>query len=115
MVCGPKLPCNLLTTLKSTRLIGSGTERDLRLISLVLSMEYYMLLVVGTVLRNGVFFLPWLIFYSIVICLEFLLFVSRSCSDGIIIRKQSAVLAIFVVYNWLAIFCAFLHINGGHC
>lgn len=127
---GSVLPNSLWRArIQSGKIISPEGERDLKLISLVFSFEYYSLLVLAVLMvsfkevlatryaaflfqRSPVLFMPWLLLYTFIIMIEFVNFFVRLFLMGINFSKHNLILSIFIVYNWLAIFCAFIRMLG---
>ncbi|ENN73950.1 hypothetical protein D910_11462 [Dendroctonus ponderosae] len=106
--CGPVLPGYLWRErLKSGKIIAPEAERDCKLISLVLSVEYYCFLLVGLLTNNPIFYMPFLALYALIISLEFIVFVSRAFVDGLDFQKKTLIMTIFMMYNWSAVACTF--------
>lgn len=127
--CGPVLPGYLWRErLKTGKLVTPEAERDCKLICLVLSSEYYLFLLVGlsTVNKifgllhdgselmmiilfqnNPIFFLPFLVLYATIIFLESLIFFIRAFVEGIDFKKCGLIMSLFMIYNWLSVFCTF--------
>lgn len=126
--CGPVLPGYLWRErLKTGKLVTPEAERDCKLICLVLSSEYYLFLLVGlsTVDKifgllhdsselmiilfqnNPIFFLPFLVLYATIIFLESLIFFIRAFVEGIDFKKCGLIMSLFMIYNWLSVFCTF--------
>lgn len=126
---GSVLPCALKRArVMPGRVVSPECERDLKLICLVLSLEYYSMLVVGAFYvrelnenlttkstnclfqHNPSLYLPWLFLYSIIIFVEFFIFMSNIFKEGLVIRKSAILMTTLIIFNWLSIFCAFLRI-----
>ncbi|KAJ8922947.1 hypothetical protein NQ315_001493 [Exocentrus adspersus] len=106
--CGPVLPGFLWRErLKTGKLVTPEAERDCKLICLVLSSEYYLFLLVGLSTNNPIFFLPFLVLYAAIIFLETLIFFIRAFVEGIDLKKCGLIMSLFMIYNWLAVFCTF--------
>lgn len=112
--------------MKSGKIITPEAERDFKLISLVLSMEYYFFLLIGlltvsaptrnhlTILNkavnfqnNSIFYMPFLGLYALIISLEFVVFLTRMFIDGLNLRKRALLMTIFMMYNWSSVACTF--------
>ncbi|KAK9716759.1 hypothetical protein QE152_g24555 [Popillia japonica] len=75
---GPILPCGLWRErIQPGRVISPESERDLKLVGLVFSVEYYGLLIYGIATKNPLYLLPILCFYAIIIVIEFFVFVLK--------------------------------------
>ncbi|CAH0563472.1 unnamed protein product [Brassicogethes aeneus] len=108
--CGPTLPGYLWKTKsKPGKLISPETERDFKLICLVWSFEYYASLLVGLFTNNPIFFLPFLLLYALIVFLEFMIYCMRVFTDGINFSKTSLIMSMFMIYNWMTVFCTFIH------
>ncbi|XP_018575354.1 uncharacterized protein LOC108914119 [Anoplophora glabripennis] len=106
--CGPVLPGYLWRErLKAGKLVTPEAERDCKLVCLVLSSEYYLFLLVGLSTNNPIFFLPFLMLYAVIIFLELLIFFIRAFVEGIDFKKCGLIMSLFMVYNWLSVFCTF--------
>ncbi|KAF2898187.1 hypothetical protein ILUMI_07991 [Ignelater luminosus] len=106
--CGSVLPYSLLRPrIKAGKIVTAECERDLKLISLVLSLEYYFFLIVGSLTENPTLFIPWLILYAFIITTEFIVFLCRLFVEGYKVSKHGLLLSMFIIYNWLTIFCIF--------
>ncbi|KAB0793301.1 hypothetical protein PPYR_12921 [Photinus pyralis] len=88
-------------------------ERDCKLINLVLSFQSYALLVAGSTMRNPYLFLPWLALYALVIAGDMTVVTIQLFKEGIDFEKRFLISSIVLIYNWLAIFCMFVHMNVG--
>ncbi|CAG9862271.1 unnamed protein product [Phyllotreta striolata] len=112
--CGPTLPGFLWRErLKNCSLVAPEVERDFKLICLVLSAEYYMFLLTGLATGNPIFFLPFLCLYAGIILMESSIFLMRAFLEGLDFNKSSLVMSMFMVYNWLSVFCTFCrHMTG---
>ncbi|XP_023015607.1 uncharacterized protein [Leptinotarsa decemlineata] len=112
--CGPVLPGFLWRErLKSGTFITPEAERDAKLICLVLSAEYYFFLLVGLLTGNPIFFLPFLLLYSVIILLEAFIFVIKAFVEGIDFKKYGLVMSMFMIYNWMSVFCVFCRMVTG--
>ncbi|XP_050308444.1 uncharacterized protein LOC126744899 [Anthonomus grandis grandis] len=107
--CGPILPGYLYRerTTKHGKVISPEAERDCKLISLVLSAEYYFFLLTGIATNNPIFFMPFIGLYAVIITLEFIVFVTRTFVDGFNIQKKALFMTLFMMYNWAAVACTF--------
>ncbi|KAJ8934021.1 hypothetical protein NQ314_013657 [Rhamnusium bicolor] len=112
--CGPVLPGYLWRErLKTGKLVTPEAERDCKLICLVLSSEYYLFLLTGLSTNNPIFFLPFLILYAVIIFLEFLIFFIRAFVEGVDFKKCGLIMSMFMIYNWLSVFCTFSRLMTG--
>ncbi|KAJ8956685.1 hypothetical protein NQ318_014040 [Aromia moschata] len=112
--CGPVLPGYLVRErLKTGKLISPEAERDCKLICLVLSAEYYLFLLIGLSTKNPIFFLPFLILYAVIISLEAIIFFIRAIMEGMEYKKTGLLMSMFMVYNWLSVFCTFARVVTG--
>ncbi|KAK4874195.1 hypothetical protein RN001_013555 [Aquatica leii] len=93
------------------KFLKSTHERDFKLINLVLSFEYYTLIVVGAGLRKPGLLVPWLTLYAFIIIGDIIVFFVQLCNDGCNFDKNFLCSGILLAYNWLAVFCLFLHIK----
>ncbi|XP_044253526.1 uncharacterized protein LOC123004357 isoform X1 [Tribolium madens] len=108
--CGPTLPGYLLKARGDFgKVIDPTLERDLKLIALLVSLEYYLFLIVGVMSKSPVFFLPFLFLYAFIIVMEFVTLFLRLFTDGFNFNKSSLFTSMFVVYNWMCVFCCFWH------
>ncbi|CAH1383082.1 unnamed protein product [Tenebrio molitor] len=84
--CGPTLPGYLLKSRGDFgKVIEPTMERDLKLI------------------------LPFLVLYAFIIVMEIATLFLRLFTDGFSFNKSSLFTSMFVVYNWLCVFCCFWH------
>ncbi|KAG5876631.1 hypothetical protein JTB14_005047 [Gonioctena quinquepunctata] len=112
--CGPLLPGFLWRDrLKNITLVTPEVERDCKLICLVLSSEYYLFLIVGLSTSNPIFFLPFLLLYAVIIFLEAFIFVTKAFVEGIDFKKYGLVMSMFMIYNWISVFCVFCRMVTG--
>lgn len=112
--CGPVLPGYLWRErLKTGTVITPEAERDCKLICLVLSTEYYCFLLVGLATNNPIFFLPFLLLYAAIILMESIIFFVKSFVEGIDFKKSGLIMSMFMMYNWISVFCTFCRIMTG--
>ncbi|RZC35892.1 uncharacterized protein BDFB_006604 [Asbolus verrucosus] len=108
--CGPTLPGYLVKARADFgKVIAPQMERDLKLIALLTSFEYYFFLIVGVLSKSPIFFLPFLILYAFIIVMEFMTLFLRLFTEGFSLSKSAIFTSMFVVYNWLCVFCCFWH------
>ncbi|XP_060522380.1 uncharacterized protein LOC132699592 [Cylas formicarius] len=104
--CGSILPGYLWRErIKNGQFISPEVERDCKMISLVISTEYYLFLLVGLVTNNPVFYMPYLALYSLIITLEVIIFLTKVFVDGVDFKKCGLVMSLFMVFNWTSVFC----------
>ncbi|XP_072383993.1 uncharacterized protein [Diabrotica undecimpunctata] len=112
--CGSVLPGPLWKErLKSGTLVPPEVERDLKLICLVLSTEYYLFLLIGLITGNPIFFLPFMILYAVIIILESSIFAMKACVEGMDFKKSGLLMSMFMMYNWTSVFCTFCRQTTG--
>ncbi|XP_056641569.1 uncharacterized protein LOC130448304 [Diorhabda sublineata] len=106
--CGSVLPGYLWRErLKKGAIVVPEVERDLKLICLVLSTEYYSFLLIGVLTGNPIFLLPFMILYAVIIMMESFIFLMKAFAEGIDMKKSSLVMSMFMMYNWMSVFCTF--------
>ncbi|KAL3273641.1 hypothetical protein HHI36_015071 [Cryptolaemus montrouzieri] len=106
--CGPILPGYMWRSrIKNSKLANPELERDLKLIFLSISLEYYIFLILGCLTQNAVLFLPFLCLYAFIILMEGLIFFMFLFVKCVNLSKINMAMIAFVVYNWMAVFCAF--------
>ncbi|XP_066145640.1 uncharacterized protein [Euwallacea fornicatus] len=106
--CGSVLPGYIWKErLKKGKIIAPEAERDCKLISLVLSLEYYLFLLLGLLTNNPIFYMPFLALYALIISLELVIFIARIFVDGFNLQKKTLIITIFMIYNWLSVVCTF--------
>ncbi|KAF5302085.1 hypothetical protein FQR65_LT08635 [Abscondita terminalis] len=108
-----ELLCSCIYRGKTDKIMKPSHERDFKLINLVLSFEYYTLIVFGTALKKPALFVPWLTLYAFIIMGDVLVFVVHLFNEGCNFDKNFLSSGMLLVYNWLAIFCLFFHIKTG--
>lgn len=92
------------------KLLNPKHERDLKLMSLVLSAEHYFLLFFGSFTQNSSLLIPWLLLYAFLILVEFGTLVYRLFVEGITANKHNLALSIFMTYNWISIYCLYFRL-----
>ncbi|XP_022914007.1 uncharacterized protein [Onthophagus taurus] len=107
---GRTLPCVLWRArLRTGSVVTPEMERDLKLLTLILSLEFYGLLIIGMTWKNYEYFLPLLYYYGIVIVSEFAVLFLKMYSVGFELRKHQLLNSMFVVYNWIVVYCVYQH------
>ncbi|XP_026470747.1 uncharacterized protein LOC113375008 [Ctenocephalides felis] len=105
---GPTLPRNLWRyRTEYQTVLAPELERDLKLMTSVVMLEYYMLMVIGVVTNNVVMYMPWLMIELVVMICELLTCCLSLFTDGL--RADTSVLLVTVgmICNWLIVFCSF--------
>ncbi|KAL3273640.1 hypothetical protein HHI36_015071 [Cryptolaemus montrouzieri] len=106
--CGPILPGYMWRSrIKNSKLANPELERDLKLIFLSISLEYYIFLILGCLTRNPVLYIPFLGLYGFIIFTEFIIFLLYLFIKCVNLSKINMPMIMFVIYNWFAVFCAF--------
>ncbi|XP_025263339.1 uncharacterized protein LOC112637549 [Camponotus floridanus] len=82
-------------------------ERDLKLMTSILGIEHYTLIMLGAITEYPVLHTPWLLMQLCVIIVEIIVFLVRFILDGLHIKRNEILQAIFTLYNWLQVFCLF--------
>ncbi|CAG9774039.1 unnamed protein product [Ceutorhynchus assimilis] len=112
--CGHILPDYLHKEgLKKGKIISAEAERDCKLISLVLSTEYYFFLLVGLATNNPVFYMPFLVLNALIILSEPAIFLTEMAIGGFNLKKRTLV-NLIIIYNWLNVACSFAK-SLSHC
>ncbi|GJQ71875.1 hypothetical protein Trydic_g2988 [Trypoxylus dichotomus] len=103
---GSTLPCALWRArIKTGRVVSPECERDLKIVGLVFSVEYYGLLLYGVATNNPIYFLPILYFYAVIIVVEFLVFILRMYINGLDLDKEHLLAAMFIIFRWIIVYC----------
>ncbi|KAL0278586.1 UNVERIFIED_CONTAM: hypothetical protein PYX00_000366 [Menopon gallinae] len=89
------------------RLVRPETERDLKLMVSILSMEHYILMVFGVSQKNPALLLPWMMMEATVIALEAILFGMRLFVEGFAMSRGEVFMSAIVIHNWFQVFCFF--------
>ncbi|XP_029670971.1 uncharacterized protein LOC115240134 [Formica exsecta] len=82
-------------------------ERDLKLMTSILGIEHYTLIMLGAITEYPMLHTPWLLMQLCVIIVEIIIFLVRFFLDGLHIKRNEILQAIFTLYNWLQVFCLF--------
>ncbi|XP_020289839.1 uncharacterized protein LOC109857684 isoform X2 [Pseudomyrmex gracilis] len=82
-------------------------ERDLKLMVSILGFEHYTLIMLGTITEYPMLYTPWLLMHLCVILVEIVVFFVRFFLDGLHVKRNEMLQAIFTLYNWLQVFCLF--------
>ncbi|XP_029173352.1 uncharacterized protein LOC114942203 [Nylanderia fulva] len=82
-------------------------ERDLKLMTSILGIEHYTLIMLGAITEYPMLYTPWLLMQLCVIIVEIIVFFVRFFLDGLHIKRNELLQAIFTLYNWLQVFCLF--------
>ncbi|XP_065172775.1 uncharacterized protein [Atheta coriaria] len=111
---GCNLPCHLHRVRKYLwSSLTNHQYRDMKLAATAFSFEYYLMLVFGSIIGSEVFLVPWLIFDAFYLIFEFATTIlSIIYGDHVISKPKHFLISMFMIYNWLAIFCASLNMSG---
>ncbi|XP_011138884.1 uncharacterized protein LOC105182846 [Harpegnathos saltator] len=82
-------------------------ERDLKLMTSILGIEHYTLIILGAITEYPVLHTPWLLMQFCVIAVEVVVVFVRFFFDGLHVKHNEILQALFTVYNWLQVFCLF--------
>ncbi|XP_018405572.1 PREDICTED: uncharacterized protein LOC108781940 [Cyphomyrmex costatus] len=82
-------------------------ERDLKLMTSILGIEHYTLIMLGAITEYPMLHTPWLLMQLCVIIVEIIVFFVRFFLDGLHIKRNEILQAMFILYNWLQVFCLF--------
>ncbi|XP_066140819.1 uncharacterized protein [Euwallacea fornicatus] len=85
----------------------SEAERNCKLVSLVLSVEYYLLLLLGFFTNSSIFYMPFLVLYPLIIFLDIIVFITSMFVDGFNLPKKALIMTMFMIYNWSSAACTF--------
>ncbi|XP_011298594.1 uncharacterized protein [Fopius arisanus] len=102
-----QLPGRFMTRRRSTDVVPANVERDLKLMTSILGIEHYTLIMLGAMTGYPMLHTPWLLMQLCVIAVEIGVFLIRLILDGLHIKLDGILLAIFTVHNWLQVFCLF--------
>ncbi|XP_071625776.1 uncharacterized protein, partial [Temnothorax longispinosus] len=82
-------------------------ERDLKLMTSILGIEHYTLIMLGAITEYPMLHTPWLLMQLCVIIVEIVIFFVRFFLDGLHLKRNEILQAVFTLYNWLQVFCLF--------
>ncbi|XP_011641806.1 uncharacterized protein LOC105430134 [Pogonomyrmex barbatus] len=82
-------------------------ERDLKLMTSILGIEHYTLIMLGAITEYPMLHTPWLLMQLCVIIVEIIVFFVRFFLDGLHVKRNEILQAIFILHNWLQVFCLF--------
>ncbi|KAL0122989.1 hypothetical protein PUN28_007558 [Cardiocondyla obscurior] len=82
-------------------------ERDLKLMTSILGIEHYTLIMLGAITEYPMLHTPWLLMQLCVIIVEIIVFSVRFFLDGLHVKRNEIFQAVFILFNWLQVFCLF--------
>ncbi|XP_066253952.1 uncharacterized protein [Euwallacea similis] len=93
--------------LNKEKFITSEAEKNCKLVSLVLSVEYYLFLLLGLFTNSPIFYMPFLVIYPLIILLDIAVFITSMFVDGFNLQRKALIMTIFMIYNWSSVACIF--------
>ncbi|XP_063981384.1 uncharacterized protein LOC135164703 [Diachasmimorpha longicaudata] len=102
-----KFPGRSIARRRSSDVVPANVERDLKLMTSILGIEHYTLIMLGAMTGYPMLHTPWLLMQLCVIVVEIGVFIMRLILDGLHIKLDGILLAVFTVHNWLQVFCLF--------
>ncbi|XP_058796547.1 uncharacterized protein LOC131667254 [Phymastichus coffea] len=87
--------------------VPEEVERDLKLMTSILSIEHYTLIMLGALTDYPMLHAPWLLMQLCVIAVELLVFLVRLFLEGLHVSRDEVLLSMLNLHNWMQVFCLF--------